>query len=94
MPTRITRGRDALKPKNIIAARVRTARLALSPEVTQQDLAGRLAAAEVSLDRSAIARVELGERYVLDFELVALARALQTTTAYLLGETEERRLRK
>jgi transcriptional regulator with XRE-family HTH domain len=92
MSTEIKRGRSGKQPKNIISIHVREARFALSPKVTQEDLAGRLAAKNVSLDRSAIARIELGRRYVLDFELVALARALRTTTAFLLGETNDRRL--
>lgn len=86
MSTRITRGREPGKPKNVVGERVRVARLALTPEVTQQDLAGRLAGVGVTLDRSALARIEQGDRYVLDFELVALARALKTTTSFLLGE--------
>jgi transcriptional regulator with XRE-family HTH domain len=92
MGTHVSRGRKGLIPKNVIGDRVRKARFALSPAVTQEDLAGRLAVKGIAIDRSAIARIELGERYVLDFELVALAKALKTTTAFLLGETEDHRL--
>ena len=63
MGTEIKRGKSGNRAKNIISARVREARFALSPKVTQEDLAGRLAARNVGLDRSAIARIELGRRY-------------------------------
>lgn len=87
---RVTRGiastQKGSKRKNLVWERVVRARFALSPRVTQDDLAGRLAAKGVHLDRSAIARIEAGNRYVLDFELVALAKALRVSTGYLLGE--------
>lgn len=92
MRTRIARGKKGDAGKNIVGKRVREARFALSPTVTQEDLAGRLAAKGLVIDRSAVARIELGERYVLDFELVELAHVLKTTTAYLLGETDDHRL--
>ena len=46
------------------------------------------------MDRSAVARIELGERYVLDYELIALAHALKTTTGWLLGEIDDPRIPK
>jgi transcriptional regulator with XRE-family HTH domain len=45
--------------------------------VSQQDLAGRLAAQGIVIDRSAVARIERGERYVLDYEAAAIARAFR-----------------
>jgi HTH-type transcriptional regulator, cell division transcriptional repressor len=80
--------------KNVIGDRVRQARFRLSPVVTQEDLAGRLSAQHLPMDRSAVARIELGERYVLDYELIALARVLKTTTGWLLGEIDEPRIPK
>ena len=82
----ITRNQKGEARKNLIWERVVKARFALHPRVTQKDLAGRLAAKGLHVDRSAIARIESGDRYVLDFELVALAQALKVSTAYLLGE--------
>ena len=85
--TRGVRRNDAGKVrKNLVGKRVLQARLRLSPPVTQEDLAGRLAIRGIQLDRSAVARIESGDRYVLDFELVVLAKALKVTTAFLLGE--------
>ena len=67
-----------LAKRNVIGAKLRALRLAQTPEVTLEDLAGKLAARGVRLDRSAIGRIENGNRYVLDYELWALAKALRT----------------
>jgi hypothetical protein len=68
--------KTTVKPaKNVIGRVVRQLRLAQSPAVSQDDLAGRLAARGVTMDRSAVARIEAGDRYVLDYEAVAIARA-------------------
>ncbi|MFY9925393.1 MAG: helix-turn-helix transcriptional regulator [Opitutaceae bacterium] len=53
--------------------------------VSQQDLSGRLAAKGIVLDRTAIARIESGTRYVLDYEAVAIAAAFRITVAELFG---------
>lgn len=65
------------KLKNIIGAAIRELRRAQKPSVSQQDLAGRLAARGVEIDRSAIARIESGERFVADYEALAIAHALK-----------------
>ena len=72
--------------RNLIGARVRKARLQMEPSVTQEDLAGKLAARGVLLDRSAISRIEARERYVMDYEAVAIARALKVSIAWLFGD--------
>jgi transcriptional regulator with XRE-family HTH domain len=63
-------------PKNIIGPAVRKLRLSQRTKVSQQDLAGRLAARGISIDRSVIARIETGDRSVRDFEAAAIAAAL------------------
>lgn len=79
---------------------MRKARLAFVPHLTQDQLAGRLAAKGVSLDRVAITKIESGQRCVFDFELPPLAEALKVDVRWLLGmqntggpSTEERRAR-
>ncbi|MFA6285996.1 MAG: XRE family transcriptional regulator [Opitutaceae bacterium] len=67
--------------RNLIGQKLREIRLAQNPQVTLEDLAGRLAARGVVLDRSALGRIENRNRYVLDYELVALAAALRITVA-------------
>ena len=71
--------------RNIIGGRVRQARLKLNPPVSQDDLAGRLAAQGILIDRSAISRIENQTRYVMDYEAAAIARALKTSIAWLFG---------
>lgn len=73
------------EPKNIVGTRVREARKAFQGGLTQDQLSGRLAALEVTIDRAGIAKIELGLRHVYDFELVLLARALKVDVRWLLG---------
>ncbi|MHA3774852.1 helix-turn-helix domain-containing protein [Verrucomicrobiota bacterium sgz303538] len=75
--------------KNIIGSRIRQARVRLEPRVSQEDLAGRLARLGVAIDRSGISKIENSERYVMDYEAAALARALKVTVAWLFGEMDD-----
>src|SRR5207237_10898706 len=75
-----------VRRKNIIGARVRQARLRRNPSVSQDDLAGKLAAQGILLDRSAISRIESQGRYLMDYEIAAIARALKVSVAWLFGE--------
>jgi hypothetical protein len=77
--------------RNEIGRRVRQARLRCSPPVSQDDLAGRLAAQGISVDRSAISRIESRDRYLMDYEISAIARSLKVSVGWLFGETGERR---
>ncbi len=72
-----------IRGRNLIGGKLRKLRLAKTPEITLEDLAGRLAARGVHLDRSAIGRIENEKRYVLDYELKALADALRVNVADL-----------
>ena len=62
-----------------------------NPQVTQDDLAGRLSARGVSLDRSAVSRIESRERYVMDYEALAIAAALKVSIEWLFDMTEDER---
>ena len=74
------------KHKNIIGPRVKAARMAFEPMLSQDAIAGCLAKMGISLDRSAISRIESGERYVMDYEAVAIAKCLKVSIGYLNGE--------
>lgn len=50
--------------------------MSLKRKCTQQDLCGRLARHGITMDRSAVARIENGDRYVMDYELWAIAKSL------------------
>ena len=63
--------------RNFLGPRIRELRRAARPKVTQEDLAGRLAALGLVIDRSAVSRIENQERILTDIEVVAIARALR-----------------
>jgi transcriptional regulator with XRE-family HTH domain len=72
--------------KNIVGRRVAQARRSRSPRLTQEDLSGRLAGVGIQLDRAAVAKIENGHRYVLDYELRALAEVLGADVNWFLGD--------
>lgn len=63
--------------KNIIGERVRLARLAMKPRVSQEDLSGKLARLGIQITQTGISKIESGDRYVMDYEAAALAKALR-----------------
>lgn len=71
--------------KNIVGRRVAEARKFQSPRLTQDDLSGKLARVGIQLDRAAVAKIENGHRYVLDYELRAFAQVLAVDPNWLLG---------
>jgi HTH-type transcriptional regulator, cell division transcriptional repressor len=74
--------------RNVVGKRIRQARLKCSPPVSQDDLAGRLAARGIILDQTAISRVENQTRYLMDYEIAAIAKALKISVGWLFGERE------
>jgi len=70
--------------RNVTGKRIRQARLAAKPPVSQDDLSGRLAVLGVILDQGAISRVESEDRYLMDYELLAIARALRIKPSSLV----------
>jgi HTH-type transcriptional regulator, cell division transcriptional repressor len=75
-----------LLARNVIGRRIREARLKSTPPVSQDDLAGRLAARGIVLDQTAISRIERQERYLMDYEVAAIAKCLKVSVAWLHGE--------
>ncbi len=74
--------------QNLIGKRVKEARGNAQPPLTQEGLSKKLAELGVSFDRAGIAKVEMGIRGVLDFELVGLAKSLDVKVMWLLGVKE------
>lgn len=70
--------------RNITGARIRELRLGAKPEITLEDMAGRLAALGISIERSTLGKLETGKRYVRDYELKAFARALRVQVSDIL----------
>ena len=67
--------------KNICGDRVREARARLS--ITQADLAARLQVAGVTMERDSVSRIEIGTRFVTDYELVVLSNVLGVSLEWL-----------
>lgn len=76
--------------KNIVGARIRLARLALSPKVSQEDLSGKLARRGIQITQTGISKIESQDRYVMDYEVQAIAKSLRVTVAWLYGESGTR----
>jgi ribosome-binding protein aMBF1 (putative translation factor) len=72
--------------KNLVGQKVREARQQRIPPVSQEDLAGKLSAKGILLDRSAISRIESQSRYLMDYEIAAIAKCLKVSVAWLFGE--------
>ena len=67
--------------KNLCGDRVREARARLN--ITQADLAARLQVAGVIMERDSVSRIEIGTRFVTDYELVVLSNVLGVSLEWL-----------
>lgn len=72
--------------QNLVGERVKKARADANPPLTQDEVSKRLTKLGVSIDRAGIAKIEGGIRGVLDFEVVALSKALGVSVSWLLGQ--------
>ena len=73
--------------KNMCGNRIKIARAAR--KVSQADLAARLQVAGVILERDSISRIEIGTRFVTDYEVVEITRALDVSIEWLLGQKKD-----
>ena len=69
--------------KNICGDRIHEARCRL--RLTQSDLAARLQLAGIIIERDSVSRIEIGTRFVADYELREIARILNVSVNWLLG---------
>ncbi len=69
--------------KNICGDKVHEARCKL--KLTQSDLAARLQIEGIIMERDSISRIEIGTRFVADYELKVLAKILGVEVNWLLG---------
>lgn len=70
--------------KNLCGDRIREARQ--KQRLSQTDLSTKLQLAGVTLERDTISRMENGDRFVADFEVVTLADVLEVPVTWLLGK--------
>ena len=68
--------------KNLCGDRVREARARLT--ITQADLAAHLQVAGVIMERDSVSRIEIGTRFVTDYELSVLSDVLGVSVEWLL----------
>ena len=67
--------------------RIRVARTMQNPRLTQEDLIARMQIEGMEITKNMMSRIETGERYVTDLELIAFAKVLNVSTSWLLEET-------
>ena len=72
--------------KNLCGDRVREARARLN--ITQADLAARLQVAGVIMERDSVSRIEIGTRFVTDYELVVLSNVLGVSMEWLTEQED------
>ena len=70
--------------KNLCGNRIREARLRL--RLSQYDLAARLQTQGILIEQDSISRIEIGTRFVADYEVKVLAKVLNVPLEWLLEE--------
>lgn len=73
--------------KNLCGDRVKEARA--RRKITQEDLAARLQIEGVTMERDSVSRIEIGTRFVTDYELVVLSRVLDVSMEWLTGQDDK-----
>lgn len=74
-----------MEKRNVVGSRVRQARKAAKPPITQIDLIARLQVLGMAIDQSGLSKIENGRRPVSDMEVLSLTKALKVSVAWLLG---------
>ena len=69
--------------KNISGERIREARL--KKRLSQSQLAAKMQIAGIIIERDSISRIEIGTRFVPDYELLFFAKVLGVSAEWLLG---------
>ena len=72
--------------KNVSGDRIREARL--KRRLTQEDLAAKLQIEGVIMERDSVSRMEIGTRFVTDYELMVLSKVLGVSLKWLVGMEE------
>ena len=69
--------------KNICGEKVKQARK--KQGLSQENLAARLQVEGINIERDSVSRIEIGTRFVADYELATLCKVLNVSPEYLLG---------
>ena len=70
--------------KNISGDQIHQARTAM--RLSQADLAARMQVNGVTIEREAISKIETGDRFITDYELMVFSRVLGVSVNWLMGE--------
>lgn len=70
--------------KNLCGDKIREARI--KQKLSQSELAAKLQIEGIILERDSISRIEIGTRFVADYELMVFARVLKVAVEWLLEE--------
>lgn len=73
--------------KNICGDRVREARQ--KKRLTQEALAAKLQIEGVTMERDSLSRIEIGTRFVTDYELKVIAKVLDVSPLWLIDDENE-----
>lgn len=73
--------------KNISGDRIHQARTAM--RLSQADLAARMQVNGVTIEREAISKIETGDRFVTDYELMVFAKVLGVSVEWLIGQDKK-----
>ncbi len=73
--------------KNLCGEAIRIARC--KKHMSQSDLAARMQINEILLERDSISRIEIGTRFVSDYELMVFSKVLGVRVNTLLGIEED-----
>lgn len=69
--------------KNISGDRIREARL--KKRLSQSDLAAQMQVEGIIIERDSVSRIEIGTRFIPDYELPFFAKVLGVSVDWLLG---------
>lgn len=69
--------------KNISGTRIKEARM--KKRLSQADLAARMQVEGVTIERDSISRIEIGTRFIPDYELPVYAKVLNVSVEWLIG---------
>ena len=73
--------------KNLSGERIYQART--RKHLSQADLAAQMQVQGVIIEREAISKIETGDRFVSDYELMVFARVLGVTMDWLVGKNQQ-----
>ena len=70
--------------KNISGNKIREARV--RKRLSQADFAAKLQTEGITIERDSISRIEIGTRFVADYELVVMSQILDVSVDWLLSD--------